>query len=185
MTLTLLRHAQIEASFEGCYNGHNDISLSAQGRSQARALKQRLDTSSFDAIYCSDLRRTKETLDAFCHQQEVIYTKELREKSWGRHEGLSYEQIVTMEGQEYKNFDQWLAILDGEAYDLFIHRIKNFFFEFLPQQGDKNLLIVTHSGVIRILFHLLEKIPLKEAFSRKVNYASLTHIEITKEDLCD
>lgn len=181
MRVTLLRHAQIHEDFEGAYNGHNDIGLSSLGLTQAQELKDELNMDLFDAIYCSDLRRTKDTLHAFYKDDSIIYTQKIREKSWGRHEGLNYDQIVVMEGQDYQDFTQWLALLDGEPYDKFIGRIKEFFFDFLPRQKHEEVLVVTHSGVIRILFHLLEKISLTEALSRKVPYASLTKITLSKE----
>lgn len=178
--MTLLRHAQIHEDFEGAYNGHNDIGLSSFGHAQAQALKTQLNMELFDAIYCSDLRRTKDTLNAFYKDASIIYTSKIREKSWGRHEGLNYDQIVAMEGQQYQDFTQWLNLLDGEPYEDFIERIKAFFFDFLPQQDYEEVLIVTHSGVIRILFHLIENISLTQALSRKVPYASLTKITLSK-----
>ena len=45
-------------------SGHNDVELSELGRKQSKELGERYADQSFDAIYCSDLRRSYETAQA-------------------------------------------------------------------------------------------------------------------------
>ena len=51
MKITLVRHAQVDEDYQGCYNGHNEIGLSDYGHIQAKTLSKRLDLKKFDAIY--------------------------------------------------------------------------------------------------------------------------------------
>jgi len=173
MRLTLVRHCEVDEKYKNCYNGHNDIGLSKDGESRAKELAKKLDALEFDAVFCSDLRRTKDSIKGSFHAKNIIYTDRLREKSWGAHEGMSYEQIVVKEGVEYKDFLQWITLLDGESYEEFIARVEKFFLEFLPSLQKENILIVTHAGVIRTLFCILDGISLEEAFSIKVGYGSI------------
>ena len=178
MILTLLRHSEVETAYQHCYNGHNDIGLSPQGRHNAQALAQALEEQSFDAIYCSDLRRCKESLHPFGFRNEqVVYTPLLREKSWGRHEGKSFDQICQEDQVTYEDFEQWLQHLDGEPYTSYINRIERFFLYLLPLKSHQNVLIMTHAGVIRVLISLVKKITIEEAFSKPLAYGCYLQLD--------
>ena len=192
MTITLVRHGEVGEAFHRCYNGHNDIALSPKGQEEALELAQHLKEKSFDAIYSSDLRRCQETLKPIINQLNLststtvipaeagmtaiptLLTKELREKSWGRHEGMTFAAIVERDGLIYKHFEQWINALDGEPYDAYIERIQHFFTQTLPQTGYSSVLVVTHAGVIRVLMHILKEITLEEAFSIDFPYSAYT-----------
>lgn len=182
MTLTLVRHGEVEEVYRHCYNGHNDIGLSPQGKEQAKELAKHLSGRSFDAVYCSDLRRCRETLGPIIEGRrlqtgDVIYTPKLREKSWGRHEGMTFDAIIEQEGLRYDNFLQWIKALDGEPYDDYINRVGTFFTRELPQAPYNKILVVTHAGVIRVLMHLLQNISLEAAFSVDFPYSAYTTLE--------
>jgi len=181
MTITLVRHGEVEEAFHCCYNGHNDIGLSHQGREEAKTLALLLKEQTFDAIYSSDLRRCQETVTPIiCHYPFPIPhfpTQKLREKSWGRHEGMTFDAITKRDGLVYENFEQWINVLDGEPYDAYIERIRRFFTKALPQAGYESVLVVTHAGVIRVLMHILQKISLQEAFSIDFPYSAYTTLE--------
>ncbi len=172
MLITLVRHAEVEERYVSCYNGHIDIALSPKGHQQAATLAKHFKNSHFDAVYCSDLMRTRDTLSPITLSVTPNFTNQLREKSWGRHEGKTFDEIKMMESQGYESFDQWLALLDGEAMPSYIKRIEHFFKIFLPAQGFDNILIVTHAGVIRGLMSILRKISIEEAFGIQFGYAN-------------
>ncbi|MFT5835753.1 MAG: alpha-ribazole phosphatase [Sulfurimonas sp.] len=172
MRLTLVRHAEVQEEYIGCYNGHIDIGLSTKGYADAKELQKHLSASEFDSIFCSDLIRTKETLKQFIQSEDVIYSKEIREKSWGDFEGKSFDEITSTTNLKYENFEQWTKALGGESIEEFIARVKNFFFEYLPSLEKENILVVTHSGVIKVFIHLLQEISLQEAFGISVPYTS-------------
>ncbi len=173
MLITLVRHAEVDEAYHQRYNGHIDIPLSKKGEQEAQQLAKHLKKEHFDAVFCSDLKRCKQTLDAFTLKDlSPVYTQALREKSWGRHEGKSFDEIIKMESFRYENFEQWINALDGEEYCLYIKRVESFFKEFLPSSSAGNILVMTHAGVIRVLIHLLSKITLEEAFSKPFAYAN-------------
>lgn len=171
MILTLVRHAEVIEEYQGRYNGHLDIALSVNGKLQAKEVAKKLEDVEFDKVYCSDLIRCRQTLSAFNLQTEIIYTDRLREKSWGIHEGKSFEEIVA-QGIKYENFEQWINALDGENTQEYIDKLKEYFNETIFKEDAKNILIVTHSGVIKTLLHLTENILLEEAFGTPLPYSS-------------
>lgn len=178
MRVTLVRHGEVEERYKNCYNGHNDISLSKNGEAQAIEVSKKLDALEFDAVFCSDLRRAKETLQYSFHAKNAIFTNKLREKSWGVHEGLSFDEIIAQGEIEYIDFLQWIEALDGECYQAYIKRIEEFFFEFLPSLKKENILVVTHAGVTRSLLSIINNITLEEAFCIKIEHCSLTLLQI-------
>lgn len=183
MRVVLVRHGEVEERYLKCYNGHNDIALSKKGKEESRALAEKLKNENFDAIYCSDLRRTRETLEAFAHAKNVVYTEALREKSWGKHEGLTFDAIIAQGELTYTDFLGWIEGLDGEPYEEYLQRIEQFFLEFLPAQNHENILIITHAGVIRSLVHIVQKIPLEEAFGIAIPYSAAV-VYYRKEGAC-
>lgn len=171
MKITLLRHAEVQEEYRGKYNGHIDISLSHYGKEQAFTLAQKYKNEGFDAVFCSDLLRARETLKPFTLQCKPTFAPALREKFWGAHEGKSFDEICA-EGIEYKNFTQWINALDGESVEAFTQRVHSYFFETILKQKSANVLVVTHSGVIKTLLSLIQNITLEEAFATELPYAS-------------
>lgn len=172
MLITLLRHTEVDERYASCYNGHIDIGLSPRGHEQARGLAEHFEQNRFDAVYCSDLIRAKETLRLIPLAVEPTFTKQLREKSWGRHEGKTFDEIKMMENRGYESFEQWLSLLDGEAMESFTNRIDHFFKVYLPAQGHENVLIVTHAGVIRSLMSIIRGVSMEEAFGIQFGYGN-------------
>jgi len=178
MLITLVRHAEVDEAYHKRYNGHIDISLSKKGKDEAKALAEHFKNQAFDGVFCSDLKRCKETLEAFdLSELRPVYTQALREKSWGKHEGKSFDEIISMESFKYENFEQWINALDGEEYSTYIARVESFFKGFLPSSSSGNILVMTHAGVIRVLMHLLKNISLEEAFCEPFAYANYITLE--------
>jgi broad specificity phosphatase PhoE len=177
MRITLVRHGEVDTAYQGCYNGHNDIGLSEKGHAQAKALAEAFRGRGFDAVYCSDLLRARQTLAPFSLKVAPVFSEELREKSWGRHEGMTFEAICAREGLVYEDFRQWLGALDGESVDAFIRRVRGFFLEELVSRPHEEVLIMTHAGVVRVLMHLLQGLSLQEAFGVDFPYGAYTTLE--------
>lgn len=182
MILTLVRHGEVDPAALNRYNGHNDIGLSEQGLAQAKALARRFADARFDAVYCSDLRRAAESLVPLLRSSGTlpvpVYTSALREKSWGRHEGKTFDEILTEEGITYESFEQWIDALGGEPRDAYVKRIRHFFLEELAAEPYEQVFIMTHAGVICTLMHLLQGISLEEAFSVPFPYGAHTTLDL-------
>jgi len=172
MKITFVRHAEVIEKYQGKYNGHIDIPLSQNGKKQAKELAKKLQHINFDKIYCSDLLRAKQTLEAFSYDKEPTYTNRLREKSWGKDEGKSFDEIQA-QGIKYINFQQWITALDGEDIYRYKEKIKEYFYETILLKNEcKNILIITHSGVIKTLISIINNISLEESFKINLSYAS-------------
>ncbi|MDF1875253.1 histidine phosphatase family protein [Sulfurimonas sp. SAG-AH-194-I05] len=177
MIITFVRHAEVEEAYIGKYNGHRDISLSKKGELQAIKLAKKLQNESFDTIYCSDLLRARQTLAPLKHSLEVIYTKALREKSWGIHEGKSFQEIQDS-GIYYENFQQWITALDGEDINTYKNNVKSFFTNIVLQEEVNSILIVTHSGLIKTFLSIMQNTPLEVAFNITLKYTDIVKFDV-------
>lgn len=190
MLITLIRHAEVQKPYQGRYIGHTDINLSKNGLDDsdnfADYFSQNFQHADFDAIYCSDLIRCRQTLTPFLQKLNLtiapLYTDDLREKSWGRHEGLSYEEICQQEQTSYQNFNQWINVLDGESNIDFIQRIDNFK-EKLSQSKQNNALIITHAGVISTFIYLFTCLNFEQSFYIRIPYASFVILSTNPVDV--
>ena len=172
MRLTLVRHGEVEERYLGCYNGHIDIGLSPRGEREAKALAAHFKGRTFDAVYCSDLLRARGTLDAFKLNVTPHFSDALREKSWGRHEGMNYGDICMREKIVFTHFEEWISFLDGETHDDFAERVRRFFLEELAVEPHDEVLVMTHAGVIRTLYAMTQSLSLEAAFSLPFPYGA-------------
>ncbi|MCL2747701.1 MAG: histidine phosphatase family protein, partial [Oscillospiraceae bacterium] len=59
--ITIIRHAEAEGNYYRRAHGHYDSLLTPNGIAQTEALRERMKDVLFDAVYSSDLYRTKRT----------------------------------------------------------------------------------------------------------------------------
>lgn len=176
MKLYLFRHAAVEEKYLGCYNGHIDISATPQGIEKAKKNFQEIAHISFDKVYASPLKRAKQTIKSFNLKQKIHWHEALKEKSWGRHEGKNYDEVVLMEGKAYENFEQWLEVLDGEESESFQKRVKDFLSE-LANDTSEQVLLVCHAGVIYTMIQFLQGVTREKAFSLGIKYGEYYVLE--------
>jgi broad specificity phosphatase PhoE len=103
----LVRHGETEWSCADKHTGKTDISLTQTGRQQAERLQKRLTGHTFERVFCSPLKRAKETceLAGFSKQMELI--DDLQEWDYGKYEGLTTQEI-------HKNYDpKWNIFISG------------------------------------------------------------------------
>jgi alpha-ribazole phosphatase len=88
--------------------GHLDVPLSPLGEAQVGALASRLRGVALDAIYCSDLRRTRRSAEILAapHRLTPISDPALREFAMGRWDGLTAEEIRALDASA---FDAWMG----------------------------------------------------------------------------
>ena len=94
--LILIRHGETAWNAERRLQGHIDIGLNEQGLRQARALGQALADTELDAVISSDLQRAAQTAAAIASGRgmQVPQDPALRERCYGRFEGLLYADIA-------------------------------------------------------------------------------------------
>jgi alpha-ribazole phosphatase/probable phosphoglycerate mutase len=161
MKIILLRHGQTEWNALQKYQGHIDIGLNDIGREQAEKLALYLrENENIEAIYCSDLSRSRETAEIIGRELQlpVQADERLREIGFGNWEGMTYEEVSQTYPEEYAkwfNNNLTIKVPGGESIDDLLARS-------LPALGDLakkhegTVLVVSHGGLIKtILNHIL------------------------------
>ncbi len=162
----------MEQAFQHRYNGWNAITLSPNGFDQIRSAAEKIGHSPL--LYCSDIRRCRETAHLFT-ADKTVFSELIREKSWGKHEGMSFDEIEKS-GIQYTTFDQFIRELDGETPEQFSKRVLSFWSD-VKENLPHNTTILTHGGVIYTILAEENGISLEESYCTfKVPYGSITTI---------
>jgi len=147
MALTLLRHAALSPQHQGRYNGWTDISIDPTLYEEHKVTL--LKTQHFDKIYCSDLKRTQETLEAM-GMETYIKDERLREVRFKIHiEGLHFDEVrklASFDERYLESQERWYRYICAENPAQFERRIQQFLTE-LPK--DQEILICSHGGTLQ------------------------------------
>lgn len=94
--IVLIRHGETAWNAERRLQGHLDVPLNAHGSRQAAALAAALQDEAFDAVFCSDLLRARQTAQALAagHNLPLQIDAGLRERCYGAFEGMLYADIA-------------------------------------------------------------------------------------------
>ena len=155
-TLILIRHGETPHNRDKRYQGHRDTSLTRAGKRQTREIALRLRDKPLDAIYSSDLKRTRymaEVINSY-HSLKINILPELREIDFGDWEGKTYNEIQ----REWKGLlNAWerkpsqIKIPRGESIKDLAERIRSTTKKIVSKYPDQRVAIVTHGGPIRII----------------------------------
>jgi alpha-ribazole phosphatase len=158
MNIYLLRHGQTEENKKGTYYGNLDVSLNEIGIGQGNKAKEFFDEIKLDKVYISDKKRTLEMATLVLGQGqreiEVIQDNRISETNFGDFEGKTYEEIQKLYPTEcmcWQNNWKEFQPPKGESYIMLCERVKSFM-EHIKKLKCDNILICTHSGVIRAMY---------------------------------
>lgn len=129
----LVRHGYTQWNKERRYVGRTDVPLAPGEAERLDKLRAQPPlTGEFHRVYCSDLRRCRETLAALIPQlvPQAVYDARLREMNFGAWEGCTYEQL-----KDNPLYRSWIdnpgsaTPPGGEAWAQFAARIDHFWTE--------------------------------------------------------
>ena len=155
--LYLVRHGETVANAGGRLQGWMDAELNDKGRTQARETSAYYKNIHLDAVYCSTLKRARETAEILAapHGLPVHAEPDLREFHFGVWEGLNHEEINARDPEEWAKFfvqPTALRVQDGETFAGLQARMVQAWHHIQAQEGpDKDILLVSHGGSLRTL----------------------------------
>ncbi len=175
--LILLRHGESYLNKEGVYFGFTDSLLTKDGERQI--LKKINTIPSYDLIYSSPLMRALKSAQIINTNNLLIKTDErLKELNFGIFENKSYEEIQELHKSEcdkWKSENISYTFPQGESINDLSNRVISFIEEI--KNFNKNILIVTHYGVINsILCHYISN-NIESFWKFKCSHSSITTIE--------
>ena len=164
MKIIFVRHGKDDDNYRG---GWSKMDLIPEGIEQAKQLAKHIKENNreyqIQRIVASDLPRTMTTARFISAELGLPIQQEwrLRETNNGDLAGmLNEEALKRYPGLFFSSLKMDEAYPNGESPNDFFNRIKMWFDEFVAiyKNTNENVLVVTHSGVINIIYHLVNGI---------------------------
>lgn len=181
----LIRHAEAEGNVFRRAHGHHDGNVTKKGHVQIGKLKERLIDEKIDAVYSSDLTRTRITSTAVTEPRGLTLStsKELREVCMGSWEDVAWGDLEYHHGEMNKNFGfdpaNW-KVEGSESYYDVIDRMERFLTETVKRHDGETIAIVSHGFAIRSL--LCKLMGLESGNSWDVGYFDNTAVALIVYD---
>ena len=155
-TVYLVRHGSVVGADTRRFIGHLDVPLSPLGERQMAAVARRMASVALDAVYASDLARTRRSAEILAapHGLDIVSVPELREFAMGRWEGLTAEEIRGLDGAA---FAAWMADVagyqfpEGESLTQLTGRAWPAFERIVDAHPDRSIAVVAHGGTNRMI----------------------------------
>ncbi len=185
--LCLVRHGETDWNAERRLQGHLDIPLNARGLAQAASTARGLSSTRFDAVYCSDLARTRQTAEAILSGRDTRTTlqADLRERHYGIFQGKTYDEVASSLPDDYRRFKNREADYafpgGGESLAAFARRVEAALVAIALRHTGKDVLVVTHGGVLDIAHRLATGKALAAARDFAIPNAALNWLEHGKD----
>ena len=155
-TIYLIRHAEAEGNLYRRIHGWYDALVTENGYKQIEALQRRFADVHIDAVYSSDLYRTRTTAKAIYEPKGLkLHTDpDLREMNLGDWEDQTWGGVRHFHGSELDRFNTsdptWQAPR-GESFGQLGERLEHAVCRIADQHPDQAIAIFSHGMAIRQL----------------------------------
>ena len=153
LKIMFIRHLPTPNNLSNVFIGRIDLDLDkayvAEKAIEINALKEKVVDC--NVIYCSPLRRARQTAALVFPQHEVIIDDRLIERDlgkWSNVDKFKIKQDIPEAFYDNGNLNFLYNPEDGETFDALIERISSFLKDLLSKHSHKTIAIVTHNGVI-------------------------------------
>jgi probable phosphoglycerate mutase len=182
--LTIIRHGETEWNKIGKQQGQLNSDLSENGIKQALAIKNYI-SDEYSFIISSDLGRAIQTAEIIAerYNYKIFLNPGLRERHLGIIQGLTMNEFKDKYPEEYNNFNSNnpdYIIPGGESAKQRYTRAINALNKIVNENNGKNLLIVTHGGILDSLFRYVLNLPINQKRSFSLINGSINKFSFEK-----
>lgn len=157
MTLFVVRHGETTENITKMMQGNMDTELNETGIRQANEVKEKVLKEKIDLIISSPKKRTMKTAEIISDKKIPIVTDiRLLSRDHGEFEGMSRYDIDV---EEYWNIKKNIQYEKAESVKHIYDRVVSLLDDIRNNYKNKNVLLVTHSGICRILYYYFNGIP--------------------------
>ncbi len=184
-TFLLLRHGETIWNRDGKLQGWQDSPLSETGRAQADALAARMALERVDLIVASDLGRTRATAAPIAARLGLAVSLDagLRERSYGELEGMTWAEIERARPRDYRRLvarDPDHLVPGGETGAQFRDRVVAALERLARANGGAAIALVTHGGVLGVVYRHAKGIPLEMPRTFTVPNAAVNRLRVER-----
>lgn len=147
--LYVVRHGQTGWNEKKKTMGRMDMPISNKGIEQSEQLRDELEGTNIDLIFCSPLTRAKETANIINKNKnvEIELDPRIMERSLGNLEGREYTEDNDRLWDININTDDYYI----ETMEDMKNRVYDFIEDVINNYSDKDVLVVTHGGVTALI----------------------------------
>jgi len=155
--------------------GWQDSDLTEKGIDNAKKLGESLCDIDFDYIYCSPLGRALDTATYIRGDKntEIIKIDDLKEMGFGIWEGMDHGKVKELYPAQQFNFwnkPHLYEPVEGESFAELINRVKKALYDIINNSSGENILIVTHTAVIKAIYSIIKNYSLEDFWSKPFMY---------------
>lgn len=181
-----VRHGETAWNVDSRIQGQLDIGLNDTGRWQAARLAQAVADDEVDAIYASDLSRAFDTASAVAERLALPVRTDagLRERAFGRFEGLTFGEIAErwpQDSERWRRRDPAFGPDGGETLTDFYERSVRAARRLAAAHPGQTVLLVSHGGVLDCLYRAATRIELQAPRTWLVANAGINRLLHTED----
>ena len=176
MKLLVARHGETLFNKENKICGITDIELTSKGLEQAKEIAQKIKELNIDLIISSPMKRTIQTskvISDICNLQYITDDR-LMEQDYGIYEGCSRMDSFFLNNKKQFAY----KYPNGESMMQVACRVYNLINELNEKYNNKNILIITHGGICRIIDTYFHDMTNDEFFNYTASNGIITEYEL-------
>jgi probable phosphoglycerate mutase len=184
--LIAVRHGETAWNVDTRIQGQLDIGLNDTGLWQARRVGQALAHEDIGAIYASDLSRAWQTAQEIARPHGLMVQPEpgLRERAFGRFEGMSFAEIESTlpdQARRWRERDPEFQPEGGESLLVFRERVTRIASKLAARHPGQLVALVAHGGVMDVLYRAATRQELQAPRTWQLGNAAINRMLWTPE----
>ena len=180
MKIVFVRHGELEGENASVLHDVDDlVSLSEKGRNTMVSASTALKSMEIGTIVSSLEIRTRESAEIIARELSlsVRYTDELQGRKWGDFAGKSWYEVSKFLSAKTLEERYKFIPLQGESWEQFELRILKVVEAIAKDTTGKNVCIISHGSVIRVLLPKIFGVPVEESLKMYPEYGSIRSVE--------
>jgi len=156
MKLYVLRHGETDENITGVMQGNMETVLNETGKNQAISVRKKVKEAKIDLVISSPKKRTLETALQAAPNIPLIQDDRLLSRDHGEFQGMKRSEINL---KEYWNIKLNKQYEKAETMGEIFNRVSSLLNDISINYSDKTVLLVTHSGITRVLYYYFNGFP--------------------------
>jgi alpha-ribazole phosphatase len=173
MEIYLVRHTETVCEKGICY-GQSDVDLQSDYQKQFEIIKAQIPQNAI--FFSSPLKRCSILADYLSNSNYKTDSR-LMEMHFGDWELKNWDAISPEEMNPWMSDFVNVKVPNGESFSVLYDRVVNFMQNELQNNTSESVVIVTHAGVIRSILCKISNLPLKDAFTNKVDFGEVIKLK--------